>query len=184
MTSTMSDRASKPDVLEGKPDVLIQLVRLQLSSRDVYRDVEPVAELVPPRTLATCLLEHPPTDVDDHAGVFEYGDEGVRLDDAPLRMTPAKQRLDPGRLPAAEVEDRLVDEEVLVAGQSVAEVHFQQMVVLDRGVHLGSEHHVAILAGLFGPVEGDVGVAEQLGGRWSGARGDTDAGGQRQQSTG
>ena len=48
VTSTMSDRASKPDILECNPNVLIHLVCLQLSSRDVYRDVQRVAEIIPP----------------------------------------------------------------------------------------------------------------------------------------
>src|SRR5580704_1785179 len=41
--------------------------------------------------------------------------------------------------------------------------------------HLRSEHNETILASSFGPVEGDVCVSDEFGGRVSRSRGDTDA---------
>ena len=65
-----------------RTDILDQLVRFELTGRDVHRDIEPVAQGVPTRTLAAGLFEHPPADIDDHARVLEDGDEVVGLHDA------------------------------------------------------------------------------------------------------
>jgi hypothetical protein len=43
-------------------------------------------------------LEHPTAHVDDHAGVFEDGDELVRLHNSPIGMAPAQECLDASRL--------------------------------------------------------------------------------------
>jgi hypothetical protein len=87
---------------------LDQLVSLELTGRDVHRDVQRVPTRVPIGTLTASLLEHPTAHVDDHAGVFEDGDELVRLHNSPIGMAPAQECLDASRLSNRKVEDRLV----------------------------------------------------------------------------
>ena len=142
-----------------------------------------IPEPVPACPLPAGLGEHPAADGGDQAGLFENGDEVVRLDDALGRMTPAQQGLNPGRRSAGQVEDRLVHQEVLLGHQGFAQVHLQEEAILHHRVHLRPEHDEAVLAGGLGPVERDIGIAEQLGGRRSGPACDPDAGCQAEWAT-
>jgi hypothetical protein len=91
-------------------------------------------------------LEHPPADIGDQAGVFEDGDEVVGLHHSPVGMAPAQQCLDAGRLATPQVEDRLVGQEELLAGERVTQIHLKEDAVLDDRVHFGLEYDEAVLA--------------------------------------
>ena len=83
-----------------------------------------------------------------------------------------------------EVEDRLVDEEQLVAGDRLAQVGLQREPVVRGDVHLVAELGVAVAAGALGLVERDVGVAQQVAGRLAVAGGDADARGDGHRAAG
>ena len=86
----------------------------------------------------------------------------------------------PVGLMSPQVERRLVGEQELLVRERFAQVHLEFHAVLDRVLHAGLEHDVAILAVPLGPVHRDVGVAQQLLGRGVLARGDPDARGDGQ----
>ena len=109
------------------PDVIDQLIRLQLRGRHIDGDVgarTPV-QGAPACPLTARLLENPSADVRDHAGALEDGDERIRLHDAPDGMPPPEQCFDPDRLTGTEIEDRLVVEKVLAVGVHDTEVHLE-----------------------------------------------------------
>ena len=82
-----------------------------------------MALAVPLRRLLARPQQHLPADGIDEPGFLEQRDEVVRLHDAAGRMVPAHQRFDTRDLAVAQVEDRLVLEEELVAFDGVAEIH-------------------------------------------------------------
>ena len=77
-------------------------------------------------------------------------------------MPPAQQRLHALHLHAVEVEDRLVDEEQLLALQGPVKLALQVVAVDDRRVHFGAEDDEAVLPRRLGLVQGDVGVTQQV----------------------
>ena len=128
----------------------------------------------PRRGLLAGGLEHPRADLDDQPALLGERDELGRRDEPARRVLPAQQRLGRGDLAGVEVEDRLVDEEQLVAGDRAAQVVLEREPVVRGDVHLVAELGVAVAAGALGLVERDVGVAQQVLGRLAVAGGDAD----------
>src|SRR5204863_5752164 len=88
-------------------------------------------------------------------------DEALRQHQAPGRMLPAHQRLDPRYCPASKMEDRLVREGDLLALQGALQVHLEFEAIDDRGVHLGLEDRVTTLAPRLGSVHGEVRIPKE-----------------------
>ena len=93
-------------------------------------------------------------------------------------MVPAQQRLEAADLVAREVDERLVVELELAVGQRLAQIDLQLAARLHVGVHVRLEEAVDAAPLGLGPVEGEIGVLEQLVGIGAVARrdGDADAG--------
>ena len=144
---------------EGFSDVVDDGVVVELAPGDVDGHVEGVASGVPCRGLRAGLSQHPAADFADLAGLFEDGDELVGLDDASGGVVPAQEGFDADQAEVVEVVDGLVDEPELVAVERGAQLELEFDAVLDFGLHLGVEDFVAVLAGRFGLVERDIGVA-------------------------
>ena len=72
-------------------DIADDPIPIELFGRDVDRYGEPVALVVPRRTLSARILKDPGTDRDDQAAGFQCRNEVVWLDDAPFRMAPTQQ---------------------------------------------------------------------------------------------
>ena len=113
--------------------------------------------------LAAGLGEHPAPDLDDLLGLLEQRDERVGLHHTANGVLPAYERLDAEHAPRIEVEDRLVHEEELAALDRSPQVELEREAVLDGGLHLAPERDVAIPARRLCFVQGDVGVAQQIG---------------------
>ncbi len=126
--------------------------------------------------LAAGLVQHPAADLDDQPGLLEQRHEVVGLHDPARRVQPADQGLHARGDHLAKVERGLVDDEELIFGERVAQVHLELHLALDGVVHPGLEHHVAVLALPLGAVHRDVGVAQELFGGRAIAHRDPDAG--------
>ena len=77
-------------------------------------------------------------------------------------MLPAQQCVYRGDVVALSTKRRLLEEVGLVGPDSVSEVHFELETIGHRCLHLLGEDDVAILAGVLGRVERNVGVAKQF----------------------
>ncbi len=117
---------------------------------------------MPVRALPAGGVEHPAADLGDQATTLGQLDEDPGRDQATLRMAPAQQRLDAGDALGAQVDQRLIDEEQLVAAERRDEIDLQIEPLLGSGVHAGLKPHPAVLAGALGGVQRQVGVAHQL----------------------
>ena len=83
----------------------------------------------------------------------------------------------PSRLLGAEVDDRLIFQQELLAGQRAADVRLEPQALVQPVLHLRLEGDVAVLAGRLGVIHGHVGVAEQrLGADFGGGERHADAG--------
>ena len=122
--------------------------------------------------------EHERVDADDRAVCLGEADEAVGRDLAALGVRPAHQRLDADDAALAQGDDRLVGDAQVAALERHAQVVGERDALQRLRAHLGAEDLDAVLAGALGPVEGDVGVADQAGRGGAGARdrgGDADA---------
>ncbi len=70
--------------------------------------------ILPRLVLPACFPHHPFADRNDQAGFLGQADEHRWREEPSLGVLPADERLDLGRIPVAEVDDRLVVEHELV----------------------------------------------------------------------
>ncbi len=116
---------------------------------------------VPTCHRGACLVEHPPSDRDDHPRLLGDGDEPIRLDDTEGRVIPAQERFEADDLLRLQPDDRLVDEHELSSGEGADEVVLQHQPLDRRGAHLGIVDHPPRLPGGLRAIHGDVGITEQ-----------------------
>ena len=118
-------------------------------------------------TCRQAALQHPQPERHDEPGLLGKRDEGVRSDQATLRVLPAHQRLDPYHPAGRHRHDRLVVQRELAVVQGALQVGPQVQPVQSGGVHVRLEDGVAALAVGLHDVHRGVGVAQQLlgGGR-------------------
>src|ERR1035437_2181490 len=79
---------------DRRPNVLDEVVVLQLVHRDVHRDVEAVTAGVPQCALKARRAKCPATDRNDLTRRLEIVDEHVRVDDASFRVAPTQEGFD------------------------------------------------------------------------------------------
>ena len=120
------------------------------------------------------LLEDPVADGDDQASLLGQWDEVVREDQAPRRMLPAGESLDPGDAPVPEPDDRLVMDHELLPFDGATQFLLELEAVNRSGAHLRIEQLRATPAPPPGLVPGDAGVAEELVGGAGTGRGGGD----------
>ena len=115
----------------------------------------------PRSMLATSLVEHPVTEGMMSPAIFRQIDELRRRHDAPYRMVPAHERLDPNDAAGREAEYRLVMEHELARGRSRAQLalELEALVQTVAGARRRLRHDPARL---LGQVDRRVGVAQQI----------------------
>jgi hypothetical protein len=91
------------------------------------------------------------------------------------RVVPPKKRFDTLDPHAVEFEDRLVEEEEFLTLERHVQFIPQSQTVVGRDLHLRLEFDRLISTLALGPVEGDVGVSQQVLRRLPVSRGDADA---------
>ena len=106
--------------------------------------------------------ENPEADREDEARLLGHRDEGRGRDQAPLRVIPAQQGLEPGDPTGREHDDRLVVDLELAALDRPPQVGLEPQPLHDARVHRLIEDDVPLLAQRLGPIHRRVGVAEQV----------------------
>ncbi len=77
-------------------------------------------------------------------------------------MVPAHQGLETGYAIGLHIDNRLIEQHKFVAQHAHAHLLQQLHAALDIGAHFRLEQHHAVAPGIFGLVQGDVGVLQQL----------------------
>ncbi len=150
----------------------VALVKLQ------RRQVDGHAHLLGPlHALHAGLAQRPASEIDDQAHLLGDRNDVRRRHHAARRMTPAQQRL-AGRDPSGlQVHQRLEVQLELLVDERLAQVDFQRTARLDDLRHLLAEEAERAAPVRLRPVEGEVGVLEQIvGSHRSRCDGDADAG--------
>ena len=135
--------------------------RAQLARGEVERDVGPQALRAPGGGLRDHGVDDPVADRLDQPAVLGGGDELAGRDHPALRVVPAQQRLDGDGGAAGDLEDRLVVQLELAAGQRPAQAGGERQLAGGAGVLAGGEadRSAAVALGL---VERGVGALEQV----------------------
>lgn len=118
--------------------------------------------LVPLLRLSTGLLEHPPAEIVDQAGLLGEGYELRRGHHTTLRMIPSRQSLEADDLAAIEQHLRLIVDREFVALDCVPEITLQTQALAGRGIHLQVEHPVTDRASSLRPVHRDIRIAQEI----------------------
>ena len=159
-------RRREPRLLQRPGDVPLELALLQVTARDVQGDVQALVGhphlVAPAAPVLAGPLQHEAPELDDVTRFLGQLDELPRHQHAALGVPPARERLAAEQRARAERDDRLVLEEELAVGQRAADVGLEAQALAQRLLHVRLEHDVAILAGGFGVVHRDVGVAQQI----------------------
>ena len=129
--------------------------------------------LGPGRRLAAGGAQHPFADPPEHAGLLGDRDELGRRDLAELGIVPAQQRLEALDLAGLGVDHRLVGEAELARVHRAVQRQLDLAALLGAGVQRRLVEADVVAAAVLGPVEREVGVADQLldavavaAGRW------------------
>jgi hypothetical protein len=93
---------------------------------------EPVAQH---RQVGARALEEPAAERDDEAGLLGQRDEDIGRDRAALRVRPARERLDGADAAGRELDERLVVDLELVAGERALEVGLELEALDGAGEH-------------------------------------------------
>ena len=160
---------------ERATDVVEELVGVELPHGDVDPDAGVVPLPMPGGRFPAGLVEHPTADVDDEPSLFEHRDEDVRRDDALGGVLPAQERFDTLDLNPFEIEDRVVHQRELVVLERPLQVRLEGEPLVGRRLHGVLEEDGLVAARPLGPVESDVGVAQEILGRRAIADRDPDA---------
>ena len=113
--------------------------------------------------MAACRLEDQLAERHDEAGRLGDRDELVGRDDATFRVVPTRQRFEPGDVERAEVHDRLVHHLDLARAERDPQFCLERQALLDDDLHRRLELQQPPAALVLGGVQGDVGVAQQVG---------------------
>src|SRR5258705_9843746 len=98
----------------------------------------------------------------DQPAFLRQRDELVRGYEPALGMTPANQCFDAASVELARIDDRLVVQLELIACDRPAHVVLELAALARRRLHGGLEQAVAVASERFGPVEGEIGILEEL----------------------
>jgi len=136
----------------------------KLTRRDVHRDHEWGFVLRfrgPARRLRARLVQYPRADRNDETGVLGDAEERIGAEQAPLRVFPAQQRLEPDHFGLVEAHERLVVHAHLVAAERKPQItldfeSFQRASAHGFVEHLDRGTPAALRIG-----RGGVGVAHQ-----------------------
>ncbi len=145
----------------------------ELLAGDIDRDLWRVAfRRRPGRYLARGIHDAFAADIDDHVGIFGERDEVERRDQPALRMAPADERFEAMHMADLQIDNRLVEQFQLVAGDNgPLEVGLEAEALHGRLMHALLEAHDLAAALRLGPVEGQIGVAQQFIARSTGRLG-------------
>ena len=151
----------------------------ELHRRDVDGHFEGGAAGQPCRALAACRGQHPLAQRMDQARAFGLGNEGGRCQMAAVGTAKPEQRLDLDQALMRQLENGLIHqiERLVLKGRS--QFALQPAAAPQLAVEVAAVGLEATAPGRLGPIEGDVGVADQLFRRMAVVRvhGDTQAAG-------
>nr|WP_035992537.1 archaeosortase/exosortase family protein [Leptolyngbya sp. KIOST-1] len=125
---------------------------------------------LPGHQLTAGRLQHPAIEGGNQPRFFRQGNKFVGGDKAPSRVLPAHQGFEPTDAVALDVDNRLVVDHQFFVDQGVAQVLLQLQALQGIDMHGFVEQGVLVSALTFGPVQGDIGIAENLGGGLVGGR--------------
>jgi hypothetical protein len=133
----------------------------QLQRRHVDRHARHGELLVAPELLVLYgAAPGPGTDLNDHAALFEQGDERGGRHQAMLRVLPAQQGLDRRHAPAIDLNLRLIVQDELVLREGLPQLAFQRELSRHPCRHLVGVEDVALTGGLRA-LQGRLGIREQ-----------------------
>jgi hypothetical protein len=126
----------------------------------------------PVRHLRDRRADDPEVELDDEARVLGDVDEGVGRQQAVTDgIERPDERLDADDPAVLEADDRLVLQRQAILLERGAQEHLGVVPSASPRAQCVVVHDVAVAAGVLGPVQGEVGLAEQLVGRHVPARG-------------
>ncbi len=132
--------------------------------------------MIPPLAgLGACGIEDPTADLDDLAAILENGNEIIRGDHAPGRMSPPDQSFDATDIRAVEIDDRLIEKEELFVGQRGFDIRSEFQPSGEGFLHRRFEHHGPVTPRRLAPVERNVRVTKELLGGCALSHGHADA---------
>ena len=106
--------------------------------------------------------QHPPSDLQDQAGLLGDGDELERGDQAALGMLPAHESLDPHRLARVDGHHRLVGDRELVAEKGLVQRRLDLEALGGPGGEGLVEHLDPGPPALLGVVHGRIGLPQHV----------------------
>ena len=154
--------------------------QLESGHVDAEREVLELGEVVPGCDLGTCVGENDPAERQDQPGVLGEGDELPRGEKSTGWMVPPGERFDTDDAARADGHRGLVVDLDLAGRDSGAQFCFGCQALLGVVEHALLEQVEAGLAGVFGRVQRDVGVTEQVSGCVAGS-GERSSGGRSEQ---
>src|SRR5690554_2985821 len=144
------------------PDMGHQGLIVQLPARQVDGNPEVfTGRAFPARQLAAGGQDHPAADLGNAAAFLRQGNELTGCQQAPARVLPANQCLDAGYLVGVQIELGLVVQNEFVIGQGLAQILVQFQPHHLPVLHAFHIELIGVAALLLGPVQGNVGVAQQ-----------------------
>ena len=108
------------------------------------------------------LAQNPIAYLDNQTGFLGQRNDLVRRDHAACGMVPAEEGLKPRYPPSGNVEQRLIIDLELAGLKRPPQIHFQQTPRLKTEIHVRFEESERSSALRLGPIEGQVGVLQQL----------------------
>src|SRR5205807_9223704 len=118
--------------------------------------------LLPAFHLKARLQQHPPTNRNDRARFFGYGDEIVWRDQAALRMLPTNQSLKPYEHTRVEPDNGLVVDVELASIDRATQIAFELQQMNRASVHILVEDDISGFAQRFRLIHCGVRVAEEI----------------------
>src|SRR5881397_2537576 len=117
---------------------------------------------LPLTKLLASSLQSPHADGHNHAGFFRQRNKIAWIDKASIRMLPADQGLEPGKLPVIERNNRLVVETKLLAIESPLQIVFHLQQVNGARMHSLVEYFITCFALRLGAIHGGVRITQHV----------------------
>ena len=171
---------------EHPANTLNQVELLELRDREVDRKRDRIeTAVVPGLGLHACRAQHPESYRRHHACVLRKGNEIGRRNQTQLGVLPSQQRLEPGNLQAAQIDDRLVVDHQLIVEQRAPQAVLEGDPQQSLGIYNGVEELVVVSSFSLCLIHGRVGILDERLGLLAvfGVEADSDAGGDEELAT-
>ena len=144
----------------------------ELRGREIDGDLQIVGPL---RGCGTSVADGPFAERHDQPDFLGQRDEGIRRNHALFGVAPANEGFKAADAVGRKIDHRLIVQLELAGGERPAQVAFQRVTDLHLRVHLLLEEAVGAATVAFGPVEGEIRVANDLVGAHAVRRAERDA---------